>query len=56
VYIPYVLGGAVVYWQDIPHAKLRDLCGITKYNVLMPFVLMVPIQEKIINLKITTLL
>jgi hypothetical protein len=35
---------------------LCDLCGIMKYNVLMPIVLMVPVQEKIINLKITTLL
>jgi hypothetical protein len=35
---------------------LRDFYGITKYNVLMTIVLMVPIQEKIINLKITILL
>jgi hypothetical protein len=35
---------------------LRDFCGIMKYNVLMPIVLMVSIQEKIINPKIKTLL
>jgi hypothetical protein len=35
---------------------LWDFCGIMEYNVLMPIVLMFPIEEKIINMKIATLL